>query len=327
MNNLRLFLILVGATVMLSCGEGVISLDNSTYQPKIVIEGTLIPGANAQIKLRRNFPLETSAPPSSVILQNAQAQITDSEGGIFPLQFNAGNNYYESKTIQIEHEKTYTLQVDAVIDGRQLSAKSTTLTPKAGLQILVDQSNLGRKVYRQLKPNGRLDNFSVTFERSPATDYYVISMTALDANQETFIYDNAFGDLDTSQVVEQFDQLRLTWNWLMGQSLSAGQSQIEIYSFMTWFYGRYRVILYGGDKNFRDFFSTYGQIQELDGNFHEPKFHIEGEGIGLFGSAVIDTAFFEILPHQSRSPPDKYCLKKLRSKTTSKRVLPQLPDW
>jgi len=39
-------------------------------------------------------------------------------------------------------------------------------------------------------------------------------------------------------------------------------------------------------------------VQEIDGNLHEPAFHIEGDGIGVFGAAVADTAYFEIVREQ-----------------------------
>ena len=37
------------------------------------------------------------------------------------------------------------------------------------------------------------------------------------------------------------------------------------------------------------------QVKEIDGNYHEPAFHFEGDGIGVFGSAIADTAYFWIL--------------------------------
>ena len=36
------------------------------------------------------------------------------------------------------------------------------------------------------------------------------------------------------------------------------------------------------------------EVQEIDGNFHEPVFHIDGDGIGVFGSAVTDTVYFSV---------------------------------
>ena len=33
----------------------------------------------------------------------------------------------------------------------------------------------------------------------------------------------------------------------------------------------------------------------MDGNFHEPKLHIEGDGIGVFATAVTDTTYFLVI--------------------------------
>ena len=64
----------------------------------------------------------------------------------------------------------------------------------------------------------------------------------------------------------------------------------------TWFFGHYRAILYAGDINFKHYYLTHGNVQDIDGNLNEPKFHINGDGIGVFGSAAVDTVYFEILP-------------------------------
>jgi hypothetical protein len=55
------------------------------------------------------------------------------------------------------------------------------------------------------------------------------------------------------------------------------------------------VIIYAADRNFRDFQITHELLQSIDGNYHEPAFHIDGDGIGVFGSAAVDTAYFEVL--------------------------------
>ena len=71
---------------------------------------------------------------------------------------------------------------------------------------------------------------------------------------------------------------------------------MQVSGFDTWFYANYRVIVYGGDKNFKDYFITAGRVQQFDGNFIEPEFHLTGDGIGVFGSAVRDTVTFSIIP-------------------------------
>jgi hypothetical protein len=61
------------------------------------------------------------------------------------------------------------------------------------------------------------------------------------------------------------------------------------------FYDDYEIIMYAADKNYKDFFITYQNVVELDGNFHEPKFNIEGDGIGVFGSIIADTVSCRVI--------------------------------
>ena len=53
--------------------------------------------------------------------------------------------------------------------------------------------------------------------------------------------------------------------------------------------------MYATDDNYREFVQTYNDVQEDDGNFHEAKFNIDGDGIGVFGSMIADTAYIEVL--------------------------------
>ena len=61
------------------------------------------------------------------------------------------------------------------------------------------------------------------------------------------------------------------------------------------FYDHYRIIVYASDDNYKDFFMTYQQVMEMDGNFHEAKFNIEGDGIGVFGSVIADTVYVDVV--------------------------------
>ena len=61
-----------------------------------------------------------------------------------------------------------------------------------------------------------------------------------------------------------------------------------------WFYGNYRIIVYACDENFRLYVLTYKNVQEFDGNFHEPRINIDGDGIGIFGSAIADTVYLKV---------------------------------
>ncbi len=114
-------------------------------------------------------------------------------------------------------------------------------------------------------------------------------------SKSTFIEGNPYGikkdDLDN----EILDRLKYEFKWAQAISDSAMIHKMEIPWIDTWFYGRYRAIFYAGDKNFKDYFLTHNRVQDIDGNLYEPKFYFEGDGIGVFGSAIADTVYFEVL--------------------------------
>lgn len=292
----KLFNLNVLALLMLiACGRGTLSITEATYQPRIAIQGILVPGQPVQVKVGRNFPVNVVIDPSTIPITDASGTITEDTGAKFPLVYNAQTQSYEVPQLDVAYSKTYNLNVEASIDGKALRASATTTVPNAGLNILEESSRLGSMVYRQRDAQGNLINFNLVFERSPGTGYYVVSIVSLDADTSLFIYDNPFRELTAEEVLADFEEYKYLYFWVQDKPLTAGISSAEIASLYTFFYGKYRVILYAADRNFRDFQTTHELLQGIDGNYHEPAFHIEGDGIGVFGSAAVDTAYFEIL--------------------------------
>ena len=124
-----------------------------------------------------------------------------------------------------------------------------------------------------------------------------MSIVALDASLETFIEDNPF-ELEKEDLEDEtdlFEQLKYESDWTQSSFESSDISWHEIFWFDTWFYGRYRAIMYAGDQNFKYYFTTHEDVQDIDGNLYEPKFNIDGDGIGVFGSFIADTVYFEII--------------------------------
>ncbi|NUM76022.1 DUF4249 family protein [candidate division KSB1 bacterium] len=293
MNKLNAVMSLV-VMMLAACGESNLSITEATYQPKIAVQGILIPGQVPQIKISRNFPVNVVIDPADIPIPNASVTISDAAGVRRTLLYNPQTQAYEAQ-FDVAYNTTYTLNVEAGIDGRTLHASATTTVPNAGFKILEERSNLGSMVYRQRDAQGNLINFDVVFERSPGTGYYLVSLVALDADTSKFIYDNPFRELTAEDVFTDFEEYKYLYYWLQDRPLTPGISNTEILSLFTFFYSRYRVIIYAADRNFRDFQITHELLQGIDGNYHEPAFHIEGDGIGVFGSAVADTAYFEIL--------------------------------
>jgi hypothetical protein len=159
--------------------------------------------------------------------------------------------------------------------------------PNPGLEIV--SLNHDTLSYYQRDTNGNIINFNIGFERSPGTNFYLVTILALDADVNTFVYDNPFTEETPEDVAGDLDDFRYNYGWIQDTPTTPGQSSMEIFWFDLWFYSRYEVILYAADKNYQDFLKTYNEVREIDGNYHEPVFHIEGDGVGVFGSAVIDT--------------------------------------
>jgi hypothetical protein len=136
----------------------------------------------------------------------------------------------------------------------------------------------------------------VLFNRSAQTDYYAFSIVALDASVDNFIYDihTWGGNIEEKDVRENMNDFKYSHDTVFNIPLTASVQEWTIEWFHLWFYSRYRIIGYSGDKNMKDYYLAHANVQEMDGNLHEPAFNIEGDGIGIFGPAVADTFFLEI---------------------------------
>ena len=281
--------------LVLGCGKGTVDLTGVTYVSKIVVDGTLMPGKPVgDIRLMRNVPLGASVDSESIVLSGAQASITDGAGTAYPLTYNPATYSFENLVITVRYGATYRLDVTAEIDGVTHLAWATTTVPDSGFALLLAKSRLDTLAYRQRDEAGNILSFQVTFERIPDHEFYALSVAALDADTSTFIYDNAFYDFDAQDVIDYFDELAYGFNWIQNAPPGPGESDMEVFWFHANFYGHYRGVVYAGDKNFRDFFVTQQNVQEIDGNFHEPTMHVEGDGIGVFGSALADTVYFYV---------------------------------
>jgi len=279
-----------------NCGEGTVEIDQSTYEPKIVINGLIYPGKKIdQIKITRNFPLNTNINFNDIPLKDAFVTISNEENVFDTLFYNPDSGYFETQNqkINVEGGEQYRLFVSAEIDGSNLSATSTTFVPEVGFEINDELSCIGNIPYRRYYVDGLLRSPCITYTRSPGAEFYAISGNAIDASYTTFIVDNLFG-VKEDILDENFDYFKYFEWWSAPDNRIEGTSTIEIPWWVIYFYGRYRVILYAGDLNFYHFFGTHRYVQDIDGNLREPLFYIEGDGIGVFGSAITDTVYFNI---------------------------------
>ena len=190
--------------------------------------------------------------------------------------------------------------------GREASAQTTTPAPLAIREaVLLDAMTL--EVIRELKryedggvfsaPENRVPYQSglleMRFDPLPASGYQ-ISIESLDQGSDYLVDSDLFdeGDFDRyggSPALEAQDgNLRMPW-------------------FIVGFAGRHVLRIYAVDQNWFDlirsvpeFFQDNGDTAIQPGglagdNFERPLFRVEG-GIGLFGSASVDSLGFVVLP-------------------------------
>lgn len=296
----KIFYIIVLSIVCIlssGCGEGHIDVTDVAYNPKIVLDAYIFGGEKVKdIKITRNFPLNKNIDISKLIIQDASVLLTDiSANKTYPLSFNAQTLTYEyaGNDLIIGYGKSYKINVSATIDGKKLAASSTTTVPEKGLRAVSHE--LGEMFYREQDANGKVKKINLNIIPSEKAVATILSITALDASLNTYIYDNAYSsETDTQKIKDNMDDLRQGYTWQQGIAPGTQSFSINVEWYSIYFYSRYRVIIYAADRNFQNYLLTAKNVMEQDGNFHEPKMYIDGDGIGVFGSAVKDTAYFSI---------------------------------
>jgi len=284
-----------------SCGKGVVEINEKNYQPKIVIEGYLYPHKAVQrLKITRNFPLDTPIRRDELPLAQAVVTLIDLKNtNSYSLAFDPlSKTFFTAKNRPfIEYGNSYQLNVTAHIDGRTLQAQAVTRVPLAGFDI-VPEGTSDSLFYLQHDASGNLLKPHITFKISPRTNFYGFSIAALDTLQQNFIFppSNPFLPLKfgKKQYTERFTNLIYSRDQIFDILPESGQMRRDLEWFHFMFYGRYRVVAYAGDDNMKDYYFTFKMVTEMDGNLHEPVMHIQGDGIGIFGSAIADTLFLKI---------------------------------
>ena len=288
MKILKIIILALAVFVFTNCGDPDVNITGSQYEPKITVEAYLFCGeAVKNIRLTRNFELGKQINMDQLYLgpQSNNVKVTLND---IQLYFDENNKTYYNNNIIVDYGKSYKIKISAEIDGKQLFTTSETTTPIKGFSVL--EHELGTAEYNN-------QSFKIDFKTSPGTDIYIFSIIADTANLGNFIFDNKlFPDIDTSQIVDQFNDYRYQYNMISGIDSFSGQDySYTIQPYQLWFYSSYTVTAYAGDENFKFYLVTAPDVQEFDGNFHEPIQIFEGDGIGVFASAIKETVKFAIV--------------------------------
>ncbi len=227
----------------LNCGEATVEVENISYEPRIVIEGYISPGAAVSgIKISRNFRLNQDISNTDLSLPDAVVSITDEQNGTeYALEYFAGVSesdsnyfYYPGNDLTIVSGNRYTLHVSATVEGKVLSASSTTTVPEPGFAIT--SVNFDSLKYRQKSDDGVTLEFSMMINRSPGTTFYVTSIEAIEYGLDNFVYNNPFNDFDPEIIEENIDRFRNGLTWLQNTPSGAGESEIRLFWSNFWFY-------------------------------------------------------------------------------------------
>ena len=285
--------------LLLGCGEGIVEVTNKSYEPRIVISGLLLAGHPVEdIHVSRNFRLDTNLNETPILLPEANVVLIDEDQAVnYPLSFiesplfEASGFAYLGDDLVIRTGGTYSLEVRATVAEEELFARATTTVPVDGFEIVAISPERIR--YRERDEAGEVIAPEVTIERSQGTTFYLLTAIPLDMSVDSFIYDNPFDDENPRSIdLTDYDY---QYEWIQNTPHAAGQSKMGLFWWDVWFYGRHEIVVYAADANWAHFLQTFDELQELDGNFHEPQFEFEGAGFGYFGSAIPDTTYIEIL--------------------------------
>ena len=287
MKYIKIFFPLIVSFMIIECGNPGVNVNNAPYEPKITVEGYLYCGESVHdIKLMRNYALGAPVNQSQLYHTPSINDVSITINGN-PLTFDPQTDSYYNSQMYVDYGTTYTLEVFATIDGKKLHTTSTTTTPQKGFSVL--DKNLGQFKYNT-------NPITITFNTSPGTGFYVFSIVPDSASLTNFIYNNVFrSNLDSTKIANNFNDYKFRHETLNNiNSFTSTAYSITLNVRDTWFYSSYTVIAYAGDENFKDYLITAPSVQEFDGNFHQPVQIFNGDGIGVFASAIKDTVRFSI---------------------------------
>jgi hypothetical protein len=299
---ITLVTILILANIITGCGDATMEPTHESYEPRIVIEGYLHAGKNIdRIYISQNFPVDADLTKLNILPDPDKTivQITDLESDeIYPLEYHTSengdwNDYYwtcRESDFVVGYGKSYQIDVWSQIEGKDLHASSVTTVPEKGFEII--SINYNSLKYRQQEENGTLQQFEFEFNRSFGSTFYTATIEALNPTLESFIYDNPYEEKEPEDVDLVDDAI--TYSVIHHAPEVSGMSEKSLGWEVFKFYDQYRIIFFAADDNYKDYLITHNDVMEMNGNFHEAKFNIEGDGIGVFASIITDTVFVEV---------------------------------
>lgn len=295
------------ALLLVACGERELFAPDDVGV--LVIDAVLVAGEDLpEIRLTRTLAPDAGWNPFVAGVEGARVEVMREDGTTW--RFNAvpgrpGIYQPPAAAPAIEAATRYDLEV--VVGGEERLRASTLVPPRfervdyllldrsgnTVLDTLATYAEAGDSVYTRASNRLPYDSglFEARFPRPMAAGFQVV-LRSLDPNSD-FVIDPDFFEPEDFEELERINS---------SPAFLAGEGTLRLPWFAIFFEGRYRLDLFAVDRNWFDYVRSrpdegggFGFGGNAGEGFDRPIFHVEG-GIGLFGSAVVDSAGFTVLP-------------------------------
>ena len=280
---------------------------------ELVVDGVLlVDHALPEMFVRRTLP------PSQAYRREA-AVVTDAEVRIFqgdqvfeyaPDPASPGRYLPPPEAPRVEPQTEYRLEVD--VEGKKVRASTTTPERVRVRQaVLLDEDT--QEIMRTLKSFAEVGDEVYTAPENQITyldgllEFHLNTVAVAGYQAAIFALDEdlqlADEDLEDFYDEEDADALRVN----QSPPLAISDGTVRWPWFAVAFTGRSLIKVYAVDHNWFEYARSSPDQQEQGGfgglagdNFERPFFQVEG-GIGLFGSASVDSVGFVVVPRQAES--------------------------
>ena len=276
-------------------------------ESEVVVDGVLlVDQLLPELFVRRTLPLDQTYRREAAVVTDAEVRIFqgDQVFDYAPDPTTPGRYLPPPEAPQVEALTEYRLEVD--VEGKKVRA-STTTPERLRLRqaVLVDEDT--QEIVRTLKsfaevgdevytaPENQLTHLEglIELHLEKAGEAYQAALFALEENAQ--LLDEDFPDLFD----EDLDALRAN----QSPPFAASDGIVRWPWFAVVYTGRSLIKVYALDHNWFEYARSSPDQQEQGGfagglageNFERPFFQVEG-GIGLFGSASVDSVGFVVLP-------------------------------
>ena len=302
----RYYLYIFLTLFIFGCGEKIVNIDSTTYEPKIYIYGIIFPGKSVEdIKIERNFPLNTKVDLSSLAITDADVIITDlSTTENYKLNYNPITKKYDCLDLVIKEGVNYRLSVSATIDGKNVRAYGTTNVPKGRITINKELSKLETFSYEEKDIDGDYKYFEICWDVSSDIDVFRFGVEAVTYFKLDLGPGIILGNRPTSQEYLRYLIEVLNWTYIYSywdtpvnpvnnvifyqNNYTNNSYSLRIEGYDLGLIEKFKVVISYNTEEYNKYLSEPKEARDVDGNFMPVKNFINGDGVGFFGSRILE---------------------------------------